>query len=58
MFVSEVVSKLVYTVLSVILYITWLTIIALCGSYDVLAPKYESYYRVGSPSLLFGNYLV
>ena len=38
MYVSEEVSKRVYTVLSVILYVTWLTISALCGSYhDVLA---------------------
>ena len=34
MYVSEEVSKLVYTVLSVILYMTWLTIGALFGSYQ------------------------
>ena len=35
---SDEVSKRVYIVLSVILYMTWLTISALCGSYhDVLA---------------------
>ena len=38
MYVSEEVSKRVYTVLSVILYMTWFTISALCGSFhDVLA---------------------
>ena len=38
MYVGEELSKRVYTVLSVILYMTWLTISALCGSYhDVLA---------------------
>ena len=39
MYVSEEVSKRVYTVLAVILYMTWLTISALCGSChdDVLA---------------------
>ena len=38
MYVSDEVSERVYTVLSVILYMTWLTISALCGSYhDVLA---------------------
>ena len=40
MYVSEEVSKRVYTVLSVILYMTWLTISALCESYrDVLAKR-------------------
>ena len=36
MYVSEEVSKRVYTVLSVILYVTWLTISALCGSYHAV----------------------
>ena len=36
MYVSEEVSKRVYTVLSVILYVTWLTISALSGSFHDL----------------------
>ena len=40
MYVSEELSKRVSIVLSVILYMTWLTISALCGSYhEVLAER-------------------
>ena len=44
MYVSEEVSKRVYTVSSVILYMTWLTISALCGSYHEVL--YSILYRL------------